>query len=186
MVEPWQRIEPTIITKIDRRQVVLKTFRQPELSEPKVFATMLAEDARAAAVIAITEDNKVVLARQFRPGPEKIMDELPGGGVEAGEDPQVGAMRELAEETGYVPGEVAFLGTSSRDAYTNATWYYYLATGCKPGGQGQKLDIEDNEQVEVRLVGIEELITIAKQDGMTDTHAVLMAYDQLRKMQEND
>lgn len=184
MVEPWKRVEPTVITKIDRRQVVLKTFVQPEMDTPKSFATMLAEDARAGAVIAVTEDHKVVVARQFRPGPEKIMDELPGGGIEPGEDPQVGAIRELAEETGYVPGEVTFLGTSSRDAYTNATWYYYLATGCKLSGKGQSLDIEDNEQVEVVLLSIEEFLEAAKHDRMTDPHAVLMAYDQLRELQK--
>jgi ADP-ribose pyrophosphatase len=186
MVKPWKRVEPTVVAKVDRRPVVLKTFIQPEVDGPRVFATMLAEDSRAAAVIAITDDNRVVVARQFRPGPEKIMDELPGGGVNPGEDPQAGAIRELAEETGYIPGEVTFLGTSSRDAYTNGTWYYYLATGCRLSGKGQELDVEDNEQVDVQLISIEQLLDNAKQDRMTDPHAVLMAYDTLRELQRSE
>ena len=41
---------------------------------------------RSVAVLAITPDNQVVLARQYRPGPDRILDELPGGAVDPGEE----------------------------------------------------------------------------------------------------
>lgn len=43
---------------------------------------IVAEDS--VAVLALTEDHQVVLARQFRLVPQLILDELPGGGVESG------------------------------------------------------------------------------------------------------
>jgi ADP-ribose pyrophosphatase len=55
----------------------------------------------AAAVLAITRGGEVVLVRQFRPGPDRVLDELPGGLVDPGESPLDAAARELLEETGY-------------------------------------------------------------------------------------
>ena len=50
----------------------------------------------------------MVLARQYRPGLDAILDEMPGGLVEPGEDVAVAAARELLEETGYA-GEVSIV-----------------------------------------------------------------------------
>ncbi len=55
----------------------------------------------AVAVIALTEDNKLVLVRQFRKPLEKHLIEIPAGKLEEGEDPSVTVARELEEETGY-------------------------------------------------------------------------------------
>lgn len=180
-VEPWKRVGPTVQTKIDRRAVILKTFRQPDGND-HVFGTFLDEDARSGGVIALTKEHMVIIARQFRPGPERIMYEIPGGGIETGEDPQEGVMRELREETGYTSSNITFLGTSCRDAYTNATWYYYLALDCEPTKGGQQLD--EHEYVEVVLLTIEEFLDKARTDQMTDPAAVLMAYEKLKKLQE--
>lgn len=65
----------------------------------------------SVAILAVTERNEVVLARQFRPGPERVLDELPGGNVDAGEDVLAGAKRELLEETGYA-GDCEIAGCS--------------------------------------------------------------------------
>ena len=54
--------------------------------------------ARRRRVVALTTDDKVVLARQFRPGPDVVLAELPGGYIEPGESPEVAAYRDLEEE----------------------------------------------------------------------------------------
>src|SRR5882757_1299880 len=141
--QDWQRIEPTIVTKIDYRNVVVKTFEVPDTDRKKTFATFLSEGSRAAGIIAVTKDKQVIIARQFRAGPERVMDEIPGGGVNEGEDPEAGARRELLEETGYERGKIEFLGVSSRDAYINGTWYYYLATDCTLTAGGAQLDEDE-------------------------------------------
>jgi len=65
---------------------------------------------RTVAILALTPGGDVVLARQFRPGPGLVVDELPGGIVEDGEDVLQAAAREFAEETGY-GGELELAGT---------------------------------------------------------------------------
>ncbi len=55
-----------------------------------------------AVVVAVTPDpeRKVVLVRQYRHGAGKVLLELPAGCIEAGEEPEIAAARELLEETG--------------------------------------------------------------------------------------
>lgn len=59
------------------------------------------ESAGFAAVVPVTEGGDVVLVRQWRQPVEGFTLELPGGGVERGEDPREAVGRELFEETGY-------------------------------------------------------------------------------------
>ena len=61
-----------------------KTFRMPDGSEA-VFTVTGDADSRAVACVALTPRRTVVLAEQYRPGPERVMAELPGGRVETGE-----------------------------------------------------------------------------------------------------
>lgn len=186
MTKQFTRIEPTIVQHVGdkfKRDVVIKHFRTDDGLEHE-FTTMQSEDARAGAVIALTPEGQVITSYQFRAGPEEWLYETPGGGIEEGEDPEVGVMRELREETGYSSDTVTFLGTSSRGSIINETWYYYLALDCYPSQHGRELDQTEIDQgVEVRLVSISEFIDYAKHDKMSDPHAVLMAYDQLKELE---
>lgn len=183
-VKPWKRVDPTIVTKVGWRHIIVKTFEVPGKAKKLTIATYRSEGERSAGVIALTKDKQIIIARQFRHGPEKIMDEIPSGGVNEGEEVETAAKRELLEETGFVPGDMVYLGSSSRDAYTNAQWFYYLATDCVPHPDGQQTD--EDELVEVKLMPIGEFLAMAKADGMTDAAAVLMAYDKLKELEANE
>jgi ADP-ribose pyrophosphatase len=63
------------------------------------------------AILAVTHRDEVVLARQFRPGPGRVLDEMPGGYVDEGESAIVACERELLEETGYT-GDFELAGRS--------------------------------------------------------------------------
>jgi ADP-ribose pyrophosphatase len=177
-MEPWKRIEPTTAQKVGYRTIVTKTFLAP--NGKREFALVNAEGSRNAACIALTPENEVIICRQFRPGPEIVMDELPGGGVEMSEEPEHAALRELREETGYAPGNIRSLGFVYKDGYTNSQWHYFLATDCRLLASGRDLDI--GEFIDVHLISVKTLLENIKRSVMTDTEAVLLAYEYLRSL----
>lgn len=178
----WQRIEPTKVLYKGWRTIIEKTFIRNDGKEVTI-ETGDSEGVEAAAVIALTADNQVVIVRQFRGGPEKIMNEIPGGLVDSGESPEEAMRRELAEESAYKVGSVEYLGKIYKHAYLNMTWHYFLALDCVPTGAGQELD--DLEEIEIDLISIKELFDNARNARMTDTEAVFLAYEKLKELEGN-
>lgn len=184
MSERWTRIEPTEVTRVGWRTVVTKHFRLPDGSEI-AFDTLGREGQNDTAVIALTPENKVVIAKIFRAGPEEVMSELPGGLVDDGEDAKTSGLRELVEETGYEPTEssqVVELGSVPlQDAYSNIRKNYFLVTDVVQKHE-QKLEVE--ETISVDTISIGQLIANAKEGRMSDGIAVLLAYDRLRDIEK--
>ena len=105
-------------------------------------------------MVAFTEDDELLLVRQYRHGAGEILVELPAGVVEEGEDPAEAARRELLEETGYSFTSIAYVCTLYANPATsgNLTYTYVLRGGKKV--QEQQLD--SSEDIEVVIMGIEE------------------------------
>ncbi|MNX05836.1 ADP-ribose pyrophosphatase [compost metagenome] len=179
-MEAWPRLEPDEEIKVGWRTLVRKTFEQPD-GRPAEYVTKDAIGKVAVAIVALTQDNQVIIAEQFRPGPERVLQELPGGGAEEGEDYQAAVLRELHEETGYVSDDVSYLGKVYKDAYTNTSWHYYLA---KNSHQAHDQKLDDGEFVNVKLISIDQLFENARSAKMTDTEAVFLAYDELKSLMQ--
>lgn len=182
--EEWKRIpEKTESQRIAFRTIVTKYFELPN-GEILDFGTLNAEGANDAAVIPLTRDNKVVVSRLFRPGPEMVMEEIPGGFVDEGESVVSAAIREVEEETGFIPSEdseIIDLGAiPQQDAYSNSTKNYFLITNMILG-KAQKLEAE--ETIVKDEISIERLISNALEGRMTDGMAVFKALDRLREIQ---
>jgi ADP-ribose pyrophosphatase len=79
-VDAWRKLDERLV--YDRfRRVISRRFELPDgsLADHEVF-----ELRDSAAVLALTPANEVILVREFRPGPEEVLLDLPGGIVERG------------------------------------------------------------------------------------------------------
>ncbi|MGM9742044.1 MAG: NUDIX hydrolase [Candidatus Cryptobacteroides sp.] len=110
-------------------------------------------------VIAITEDGKFVMERQYRHGLGKTCFEIPAGVIEEGEDPLDAAKRELMEETGYGEGKWRKIMTvSGNSSTTDNLSHCFVAEGVRKIS-GQHLDsTEDLEIVLLDTAQVKDLM----------------------------
>jgi ADP-ribose pyrophosphatase len=111
------------------------------------------------------KDPWIVMEHQYRHAAQQYLWELPAGKLEPGEDPLVGAQRELEEETGYRAkkwkplveyyGSPGFLGESMK---------VFLAEGLVAGDAHP----EDDENIEFRLVKLSEIVEMIEKGAIKD------------------
>lgn len=136
-----------------------------------------------ATAFALTEENKVIIVKQYRHPIGEVVVELPGGCVdETDKDLQTAIARELLEETGYVFSSYESLGKISSNPSTNTNWMHmFLARGGKKVGE-QKLD--HNEEIIVELITIEELKKLVRENEIVQSMHVTCILYALEKLNE--
>jgi len=100
-----------------------------------------------------------VMVRQYRHGSNSVTVEFPAGIVEGNETPQQAALRELEEETGFIPtGKVVELGSvSPNPAFMNNRVWFYLVEGVVK--EGEK-DFDPHEQLDTLILPVEEVLEL--------------------------
>jgi 8-oxo-dGTP pyrophosphatase MutT (NUDIX family) len=108
-------------------------------------------------IVPVTEDNKIVLVEQYRQASGEVCLEIPGGSTHPGanESPEKAAVRELREETGFVPDDVRLIGVQQPNpAMQNNRMHTYIGFGCR---LLEKPELDPFEDIEVVTVPIPEV-----------------------------
>ena len=171
MLEPWPHLAREELASFKFFDVEKITRRNPRTEKPHSFFVVGTADW--INVIPFTENGDLVLVRQFRHGPAKFTLELPGGGVDPGEEPVAAARRELREESGYEAKELRYLGTvNPNPAIFGNSCGTVLATGCR---RVAELEQDAGEDIEVVTMSKAEFRD-AMRRGEVDHALVLAAF----------
>lgn len=136
-------------------RVVKLVVHDVELPDGKPSKRELVQHPGAVAIVALDADQNVLLVRQYRIAADQIMLEIPAGTLNPGEDPQVCAIRELQEETGYLPENIEKIGgIYVAPGYTTEFIHLYLATGLS----ASKLAHDEDEFIELDRVTLAEAL----------------------------
>lgn len=135
-----------------------------------------------ATALALTEDGKVIMVKQYRHGIGEISTELPGGVIDKGETAADAIARELKEETGYEFESIEPIGKVAPNPATSTNYMHmFLAKGGRKVAE-QKLD--DTEDVEVMLCSMEELKQLLKQNKIIQSLHITTIFYALAELEE--
>ena len=123
----------------------------------------------AVAIVALKEDGKVVMVRQWRIAVEEALLEIPAGLMEPGEDPLACAKRELEEETGYQAESWSLMAQFYPSAgFCNEYVYIYLARFLTPG----KTHPDETENIQVLEYDLDQLFAMIETGEIHDGKTV--------------
>ncbi|UTH73131.1 NUDIX domain-containing protein [Chromobacterium sp. IIBBL 290-4] len=124
----------------------------------------------AVAVLALTDDEQLIVERQYRYPAGREFIEIPAGKIDPNEPPESTAKRELLEETGYTAQEWLHLGTAYPCiGYSNEKISYYLARRLTLSER----QLDDGEFLEVLTLPLREVMDMSLDGRICDSKSIV-------------
>lgn len=149
-----------ISLKVDTVEIENKGYQKREIVEHQ----------GAVAIVTLTDENKVVLIKQFKKPIEKAIWEIPEGKLEIGENPKECAIRQLKEQAGYSAKNIKLIHkffTSS--GFSNQKIYIFLATGLTK----DEREIDEGEIIEKYEIDIDEAKNMVIKNNIEDAKTAI-------------
>ncbi|MCS6936839.1 MAG: NUDIX hydrolase [Candidatus Bipolaricaulota bacterium] len=144
--------------RVFRGRLLAVRVEEVVLADGRRARREIVEHPGAVAILAVDDQQRVALVRQFRRAADQELWEVPAGTLEPGEAPLECARRELQEETGFSANEWQPLLTFyTAPGFCTEKMYLFLAQELRP--VAQKTEIAD-EQIEVRFYSKREIETM--------------------------
>lgn len=132
--------------------------------------------------VCVTEENNILMVRQYRHGLNSVQIEVPGGVAEENETPEQACRREIKEETGYEFDDFEYLGKiCANPSTTNNYTHMFLA---RNGRKVAEQSLDESEEVEVLHLSIPEVKQLIRENRMMQSLHVNTLMYALEKLGE--
>jgi ADP-ribose pyrophosphatase len=140
-----------------------------EIDDGRLTTREIVEHRGAVAIVPLLDNDKVILVRQYRYAVKQDLLEIPAGTLEAGENPDDCAKRELEEETGYKCQEMRkILECFVAPAYSTEKIHFYLATRLVQS----KMKPEEDEHIKTEILPIAQALERVRMGEIHDAKTV--------------
>lgn len=109
----------------------------------------------AVAIIPVTKDGNIIFVKQFRKPLERSLIEIPAGKIEENEDPEITAVRELEEETGFTTDTLTYVASFyTSPGFADEIIHLYYTDQLRP--LTERVEGDEDEFVEIVELSLEE------------------------------
>ncbi len=151
------------------------------LPEGKTAFRDIVDHPGGVGILAITDDNKIIMVKQFRKPIEEAIYEIPAGKLDAGEEPLLCGIRELEEETGYKAKEFIPLGHMyPSPGFANEVTHLFMARGLYSG----EINPDDDEYLDVEKFDIEDVKKMIMYNEINDAKTIMAFFKGLEIMKK--
>ena len=152
-----------------------------QLPNGKTAKRELVRHNGAVAIVPVHSDGRVTLVRQYRHAAGRVLLEIPAGTLNPTENPEVCAVRELQEETGYKPGKLEKLGgIFVAPGYTTEFIHLSMATDLSVS----PLALDEDEFIEIETMSFEQALDLIRSGEIVDGKSIsglMLAKDHLER-----
>jgi ADP-ribose pyrophosphatase len=171
--------ERVVGSEVIRKGRILE-FRIDEIETPDGHRSKreIAAHPGGVAIVAIDDEERVLLVRQWRHAIGRALLEIPAGTLDrdaggAVEDHAGAAARELEEETGYRAATWRYLGSFyTAPGFTDELMHLYLATGLS-AAHADRLGPDEDERLELEAVALADAVTMAERGEIADAKSIV-------------
>ncbi|WP_066371667.1 NUDIX hydrolase [Neobacillus fumarioli] len=157
--------------KIFSGKIIKLELQEVQLPNGKTSKREIIKHPGAVAILAVTDDNKIVMVEQYRKALERTIVEIPAGKLEKGEEPKSCALRELEEETGYECESLELLTSFyTAPGFADELIHIYLAKGLKKKENAAELD--EDEFVNLQELTLDETLQYVKDQKIYDAKTI--------------
>lgn len=137
------------------------------ISEDSLGKNYITNDNNLSVVMLAREDESFIFIKQYRRAVNDHVIQLPGGGVEEGEDLEAAVRREFYEETGFKCGEVQYLGYLVPASWISNEITHVFYT--EEVGSRSQQSLEEYEKIEVIHITVRETLKLISDSQINDS-----------------